>query len=480
MKTRAEKIQDRIYIFFSVCISVALLILAIDRAIVIPLTHDEAFSFNSYAGKPVFDIIGYVDTYGMPNNHILNTLLMKLDATLFGSSTLSLRLPNLLAFCIYLFAGSRLLFSFRSKGLRFAGFLLLCFNPYLFDFFSLARGYGIANGLMLFSVLQLYRWWESPSSKRAVLLFVFSALTVLSNFSTLHFFLAVTVVFVFLNIKKQKPSSLKTWARSLAIPFVSILALGGILYEPFRCILKWKTTYGGTTGFWHDCVLPLIATTGYQAKWNELLLLILPLAVIAGLLFIVGISIFLLLKKRESFLPLLVLLLLLPVLLFQLQHLILGTEFPVSRTIQFVYPLFILALFFALDEIEKAKNMLTVFAAGIGLLFVFHFYKTIRTSSVMEWKEDASNREVLNDLQKQVDEMQSKRELHLGITWTFEPGLNYERSYRNLPWLSPLTRDGIESDYDFYYVSREDSLVLAQRGKVLLNYYPESRTSLFR
>jgi len=115
---------------------------------------------------------------------------------------------------------------------------------------------------------------------------------------------------------------------------------------------------------------------------------------------------------------------------------------------------------------------------GSLLLFV-HFCMAMQKGYAIQWAYDAGNRDVLDEVQKLRADTRAER-VTIGITWIYEPGLNYECKRRNYQWLVPLTQDGIAGEYDYFYVSPEDSLTLSQRGKKVIAYYPKSRTSLMK
>ena len=124
-----KKIINLIIIFCS------LFILIIFKAKNTEITVDEAYSFLNYS---------YVGDYlniGIANNHILNSYLMYLFQNI-GYSELILRLPNILFGLIYLLVVFQI--SKRTKNYIFSSALLFL-NPYLIDFFSIARGYGIST-----------------------------------------------------------------------------------------------------------------------------------------------------------------------------------------------------------------------------------------------------------------------------------------------------------------------------------------------
>lgn len=162
----------------------SLFILIIFKAKNTEITVDEAYSFLNYS---------YVGNYlniGIANNHILNSYLMYLFQNI-GYSELILRLPNILFGLIYLLVVFQI--SKRTKNYIFSSALLFL-NPYLIDFFSIARGYGISTSL-IFLALYLY-----TSSKEYSLIWPI----ILLSISTLSYHVSVVylIIFWFVNLKE--------------------------------------------------------------------------------------------------------------------------------------------------------------------------------------------------------------------------------------------------------------------------------------
>ncbi|MBK8369526.1 MAG: hypothetical protein IPL10_19670 [Bacteroidetes bacterium] len=83
------------------------------KAATTSFTHDESYTYTHYVHQGFMDIISYKTPY--TNNHILNTVLMKYCEVFFGSSELSLRLPNILAFILYSIFTILLLYKYIPK-----------------------------------------------------------------------------------------------------------------------------------------------------------------------------------------------------------------------------------------------------------------------------------------------------------------------------------------------------------------------------
>ena len=132
--------------------------LNIYRAAAQSITVDEAFTFTRFVAPPLADMAHGYDA----NNHVLYTLLAKVTVGLFGPHELALRLPSLLGgllFFVGLFLVSRRLFG--------DGWWLLLsvalngLNPYVLDYLSMARGYGLALGLWICALYLLLDAGES-------------------------------------------------------------------------------------------------------------------------------------------------------------------------------------------------------------------------------------------------------------------------------------------------------------------------------
>jgi hypothetical protein len=76
------------------------------------------------------------------------------------------------------------------------GFLLLNLNPYMLEFFSLARGYGLALGFMMCSIYFCLRYLESRERGplNVFLASLFAGLSLLSSFPFANYYLGMCVV----------------------------------------------------------------------------------------------------------------------------------------------------------------------------------------------------------------------------------------------------------------------------------------------
>ena len=116
----------------------------IARACVQSITIDEADSYLIWVARPD-------PSHWLPaaNNHVLNSLLMRLFTSVFGLSHLTVRTPALLGAAIYIFAVYCLcLLITRDRLLEWPLFVCFVFNPFVLDYLVAARGYGLAMAFL--------------------------------------------------------------------------------------------------------------------------------------------------------------------------------------------------------------------------------------------------------------------------------------------------------------------------------------------
>jgi len=123
------------------------LVWAVVRAATQSITIDEADSYLLWVARP-----GHLWAQAS-NNHLLNSLLVRLSTSLFGLSPITARLPALLGAALYV-AAALYLTSLITSGrvLRWALFVCLVYNPFVFDFFVAARGYSMGAAFLIWAL----------------------------------------------------------------------------------------------------------------------------------------------------------------------------------------------------------------------------------------------------------------------------------------------------------------------------------------
>ncbi len=118
-----------------------LLAVNIYRAMTQSVTPGEAWNYDRFIRPTWAEALASFDI----NNHVLNTLLVRISTARFHLTELSLRLPSLLAGALYLWVVFRMARRWFGDGLVFLAVIgLLTLNPLVIDAMSEARGYGMA------------------------------------------------------------------------------------------------------------------------------------------------------------------------------------------------------------------------------------------------------------------------------------------------------------------------------------------------
>jgi hypothetical protein len=162
------------------------LLWTVARACVQSVIIDEADTFLAYVAPH-----GPTHWKGSANNHVLNSLLMRLTTSIFGASAITLRLPALIGAALYIGAVYCLVRLISGRRLLpWALFVCLTCSPFVMDYLVAARGYGLASAFLLWMVVIAARHQARDPEARAVelrrtcvLISIAGALCLSANFS---------------------------------------------------------------------------------------------------------------------------------------------------------------------------------------------------------------------------------------------------------------------------------------------------------
>jgi hypothetical protein len=197
------------------------------RAWLLPITVDESATAINHVPRLVFDTLTY-QREANPNNHILNTILIKIFTGIFGWHHLVVRIPVLMGSFLYAWSAGHLARKLSDQSwVRIFALIMLFGNPYLLEFCSFARGYGLAVGLMTASLWYSWRFVETNDRKILRTAFLLAGLSVYANFTLLIFF-APFVCSMLLTTWQLNPSATVFWKQSK--PAVTTLAVFLLLW----------------------------------------------------------------------------------------------------------------------------------------------------------------------------------------------------------------------------------------------------------
>jgi hypothetical protein len=439
----------------------------------VPITFDEVSASTYYPKFTFKEIILYPGDW--PSNHVLNTLFIKASESVFGIEPWSVRLPNMLAFVfifwiIYLLAAQ---YFNKSVALFFLPFAIVFCNPFLLDFFGLARGYGLSNAFMAGSVFCLLRYTSSFAPRWYFLTVVLSMMAAYANFTLLLYWVAVQGVLIVALVAGGLAGQIET-ARILRILIMTLILAAGFMALCYMPLYKMQSTnqfmYWSKTGFYTDTLLDQVARFRYGLRYWGI-----PdfyaADVVLLLLTITGISVvYKIFTRRLSAIrdPLVVsFLLLLSVWIVNMaQTIILGTPYLNGRTALSYYVLFAFVLMFLVRDLAEGISWFKKIAVPpIIVFFCLHLILAFNLRSVQEWDFDANTYRVLDYIHKYQKMHPDVKTVDLNTTWIFNPSFSFYVLTGKVPWLNLIpmqTTIDTASQTQFYYVMKDDVSALRQ------------------
>lgn len=395
-----------------------IMIYIVIRSIHVSLGFDEVVSFQLMERDDWFHF------WEHSNNHFLNTILMKASTWLFGNSEWAIRLPNLLAGLLYLVVSYRIALHVSRKH-AFWIMVLLISSPFLLDFFSLARGYGLGLSLVMLSLYLVMKFVDSPGFKAGVMVLIAGFLAVSSNLSFTYFFLGLGAVLLLLCVLRKK------WINFLIYLIFILSAITAILYLVSSLTELKHMYYGGKRNFINDSIASLGRCLAYGISHEMIFRLILDTGFLAAILF----AIYRVYKLFTGFtltkvdLPPLIftIMVAIPIIL----HEFFGALLPVERAMISFYPLMMISCVVILISLINNRWIIRIMASA---WLVFTLY-SLNVSSSYTFRFDSGSKKVMQYLQNQHDSHQ--KNLSIGVHRLYDPSAHYYfMIYKQNRWLS--------------------------------------------
>lgn len=460
------------------------------RAIAVPVTHDESNTILTYAAYSVADIMLYTDP--VPNNHIVNTLLIKLFVAIFGLESFVVRLPNVLGFFLYYFFLLRLVRLFAPNLLSaFIAIVLLTCNPFFIEFFSLARGYALACAMLMASVFYTYQYLSDGKDKFLLSAMVWAAIGVYTNFTLLNFYVALSgLLSIAVVVKKHEAGVGVSWMQYLnrlfkIIFLVTVVLAAFIIIPIIRMVETAQFIHWGHRNFYDDTLLTLTSASFYgesflqleAVQWCFLFVLAFTILTVVAFLRII--------KNRMAFISD-------PFVFFQFlalstvfvniaQFYIAGTPYLTSRTALFFIPVFALPFAFICADVAQKKILLFWPFIIASCIAIGVFAKNMNTKRTLEWWYDADTKTILHLLEQY--HIATQQPVSLNTNWLFFPSFNFHIQARDIQWiqLTSFHKDiQTGSETKFYYTTIDEALVLDRNYRLYSSFGWQTRQLLIR
>jgi len=221
----------------------------------------------------------------------------------------------------------------------------------------------------------------------------------------------------------------------------------------------------GSQGPW-SMSLDLMNNLLYGARyWGDRSSLILLVTIVVGMIIAIVAGLLVKEKKDSGSLYFVALLLFLNFFILFLHHRLTGAFAPVGRKTIYLIPFIFGVLTIGIGLIQK-QRMASISGIIISLLLLLNLMSRLPMRSCREWYYDAYYPELISTLFPRGESSDSVR---LGMTWIFNPALQYYQKTIPLPfsgmvYQKPLV---IDSTMQYYYVETSDTTGMSSNGFVL-------------
>ncbi len=440
---------------------IVLWVYLIIRANYVFYIFDEIFTkWNYMVHWNPFPNQGIVDA----NNHFLLSLVGGFFTRLFHSDSMFvIRLGSLLAFPVYFWSIFGLKNHFRQKWNFYAFLIALTTTSFLIEFFSMARGYGLALAFLMLALQQMMSYINSDRKRALIgslfgwLLAVYASLTLLPIALIAIFYLCVYT------LKRKFYFGVLPIAITI-IPFYYLINYSFTLKD------MGKLYYGGALGFFSNTVHSLTKYLWHlQNNWFDAILVLIAC-------FILFVTLKRLWVNKNLFDPKLIFSFFLFIAIASIlgQHWLLGVNYPEDRTAIYLIVFFFGGLFFALDEFSNSKwgGLISI---GLSLIF---FAFTMNFSHTMLFVTEHLDQEIVKNIPLRVNgtpptiagKWNMESELTRKLDLPFRVYQNFENPYDTLVdyvVVIPERRQDLVDLYDVIHLDKISGQALMKRKKFL-------------
>ena len=393
---------------------------------------------------------------------------------------LLLRTPNLCAHILFLVSTWLLLSSVKDMRLRICLFIIVNTNPFMLDYFSMARGYGLSMGFMAMSLYFLKEFMENKKNNwllhQSMALFG-AILAVLSNFSMLMYYFGLCLVMAIwiLNMVLRHGFTLKQFLQSTTCFLIAFLPIFlYVLPKIWQLKSAGAFYYGGNQGFWKDTVEPLFEYTLYgkpHIYYIARLLYILTIITLITAAFQFGKAFYLnkieMIENEASFYSIFIIMTLCAGSSV-LNHYLFGVPFLEARTALFLLVLFNLMAALLLNRLFEINRKwiwagyFFCFAAALNLIICASGteFLMFRTPADL----------VIQDIEKEHVKNSTAAPVRVSSIWIYGQSVAFYQVSHNDIWMS-VDKDGKDSTADYFVSGYGEINSLNKKGYLVFRKY---------
>ena len=424
------------------------------RAHSLSFTHDESITYTIVAGDPSWERTA--------NHHILNTLLMKVCYRLWGGDELPLRLPNVLSFLLYAAGCYSILKQEKRFYLFLLGMILLFTNPFVTDFFSLARGYGLSLGFMMLSLHFLLKQSDHGQNTETgiydlILSLTFGSLALCASLAMINYYIACIAINCFMSLFPARNIRKKSLIR-IPVFFLSGLPLFLATKRLFFLMESGELYFG------EDRFMAVVSNLVSNSLYFTIYPAWVPVALKVIALLSLPVAIISIVIKGDypgqfSMITSLIVILITGI---WIEHSVFSARYPIERTALYFIPIFGLFFFWfashLLEFYTVPKTLYTTLIISICIFLGYNDLKSLNLSYTKTWRYDSHTKDAMKIIEERTREFTSCASI--SNSWIFEPAMNYYIATRKIK-VNATNRDGVNYDSDFIY-RHEDNLTHEQ------------------
>ena len=350
------------------------------RAALVPLTHDEAATFQTYVLTGNY--LPYLAHWDA-GNHLLTTAVARGSYLLFGSEPLALRGFSALCFLLWGWYALRFTRLLDQAVFRIALFMALLLTPFVLEFFALFRGYGPSLAFLLMALFHAVRLATEARRMDLVLSLIAMLLACVASLSLIMLWCMLVAGSAAVLLRNQRRDA-TSWAALLLFGFLPLLLAAHYSFElSARGLLYFGTDDGllaGTMASLANWVLGV----GHPLVGAMLMLMPIPLGAWA-----------LRVGRHRLVIGALLLLILSELLGRFILAQAFGVLYPQDRTAMHLVPLLLMLFGFSIAALAQERpwlkwSALFLFALPIRTVFELNLDRTAY------WPEQAIPAEVFN------------------------------------------------------------------------------------
>lgn len=358
------------------------------RSFSLDVTHDEAYSFR------ISKNFWHVEALCTANTHWLNWAAIRGGVFFSLENNWQIRWLSLLSAFVFFALTYFFIKTLKHSYIKLIAFALLALNPFVLDYFVLARGYASGMALQALCLLFFCLYLAQKRKRFALVALFFSGLSAIANFNFFYFFSAFCLIYFYVCYIKDKVHFYKKpwfYAEALFMLAVTFLVLR---------IIWFIKTCTNDLGYGGDSFIEAIFCFSIDGLLYKNVNLSYNKLYISGIAFLlltlVSLVYGLLLKKHKNqiyFYVSLLLIFMFGAVIFN--NRVLGVVYPMYRTaLMFFLPLSLIFICF-LNQVFRETAIQKTTCIIVGFFLALNFILSLNFKTTFDFKEQSESKETL-------------------------------------------------------------------------------------